>query len=308
MLHHKLFKLFLVIFTLGSTLILPAQNYRDQVILIRLRPDYSLVIGKISDYTGEKLSNATISLFDPNSYQATETIPVDDSGDYLFTLKKGATYGFLVEKEGYFPYYHILHLPEDAQDQMEYPLHLPDGIRKQYTLVFSENGSIPVNGSILEELISLLLNQTALSLWIPDQENPIGKSRISFLDSLLPSRGVEKYRLISGSLPGNTDQIIELSFETDPEAENIPSYNPVSPGEKSDDKWTLQFSASKSKLPERDLRGLKDYEVYEGNDGFYRYTYGVFNTRQEANASIPYLRNLGFNQAFPKRIGIIKSL
>ena len=294
----------LISFTVGS---LMAQNYRDQMVLIRLKPNYSMVFGHITDYTGEKLSAANVSIFDPASYSIGETIPVDDLGEYLFTLEKGKTLGFLVEKEGYFPYYREFTIPEDAEDQYEFPLYLPDGIRKEYTLIFSPEGYIPSNGSIVEEMVSLLLNQPELSLWMPDQENPLGKSRIVFLDSLIKSRGIEESRLISGSLPGKQDQIIELSFETDAEAEVRDQWNDsASNMYGNDEKWTLQFSASKSKLSDRDLKGLKDYQIFEGSDGFYRYTYGTFDTRQKANNSIQVLRGKGFSQAFPKPIGNLK--
>lgn len=286
-----------------------AQNYREQLALIRLQPDNSVVIGKISDYDGDKLSGAKISLFNPRSLSILQTIPVDDQGEYFFTIKKGQTLGFLIEKEGYFPYYHQLTVPVEAPEIIEQALQLPDGIRRTYILIYPPEGFIPVNGGILEELISLMMNQTELSLWMPDQQNPLGKSRIVFLDSLMLNRGIEPYRILSGSLPGNRDQIVEISFETDPDAQQISAYSeqPISRSG-SDEKWTLQFSASKSKLPERDLRGLSDYEVFEGKDGYFRYTYGQYNSRQEANDAIIVLRNKGFNQAFPKLIGNLKKL
>lgn len=269
-----------------------------------------MVTGKITDYNGEKLTRANISLFDPQTYQIIETIPVDDLGEYLFTLKKGQRIGLLVEKDGYFPYYDEFTVPEDADKKFDYPLHLPDGIRKEYTLVYPANGFIPVNRNLLEELISLLLNQTALSLWMPDQENPLGKARIDFLDSLLQTRNIEKYRLISGSLPGNTEQIVEVSFLTDEEAAPVEDYPAaaVNANANIDQKWTLQFSASKKELSSADLKGLKDVNVYQGKDGFLRYTYGIFDSRQEANQAISTLRTKGFAQAFPKLIGNLKKL
>lgn len=297
-----------LLFLFGLTHILPAQNYRDQMILIRLSPGYCMVFGQVTDYDGEKLTRADISLYDPYSFDLVETIPVDDLGEYLFTLRKGQRVAFLIHKDGYFPYYHEMVIPDDAKDRYEYPIRLPDGIRKDYTLIYHPEGSIPANTGILEELISLLLNQTGLSLWMPDQENTLGKSRISFLDSLFLSRGIEAYRLLSGSLPGQTDQVVELNFETDADASLPATYDTESVATSREDQWTLQFSASKNKLSERDLKGLIDYQVFEGKDGFYRYTYGVFPTRQQANEAIPVLREKGFSQAFPKLIGNLKKL
>lgn len=298
----------LAVLLILTTGILEAQNYRDQMILIRLNPGYSMLFGKISDYDGSKLNRAEVSLYDPATLVITETIPVDDMGEYLFTIRKKQTYGLLVTKEGYFPYYHEIQVPEDAADEFEYPIQLPDGIRKDYTLVYPTEGIIPVNSGILEELISLLLNQSGLNLWIPDLENQVGRSRIEFIDSLLTSRGIEEYRLISGSIPGNTDQLVQLNFENDPDAEIIRQYSADSNVLDNKQKWTLQFAASKNKLSDRDLKGLKDFKVYEGNDGFYRYTYGVYNTRQQANEAIQTLKSKGFSQAFPKLIGNLKDL
>ncbi len=286
------------------------QNYRDQMKLVRLNPNNSMVIGRINDYSGDKISEAQISLFDPLNYSIVETIPVDDLGEYLFTIEKGKKIGLLVEKKGYFPYYHEFTIGPDAEDEIEYNLHLPDGIRKEYYLVYTPSGVIPSNTNLMEELISLLINQMSLSIWIPEQENTLGKSRNTFLDSLFQSRGIEKYRLISGSLPGNSDQIVELNFMVDadaPEAEAA-IFESSSSNIENSDKWTLQFSASKNELSERDLKNLDKTQMFKGKDGFYRYTYGIFNTRQEANQAIPILRNKGFSQAFPKLIGNLKKL
>ncbi|MEA1878300.1 MAG: SPOR domain-containing protein [Bacteroidota bacterium] len=287
-----------------------SQNYRDQMKLIRLKPNNVMVFGKINDYTGEKLSGANVSLFDPIILSTIETIPVDDQGEYLFTIEKGKKIGFLVEKKGYFPYYHELTISLVADNELEYNLHLPDGIRKTYSLIYTLEGNIPSNNSLLEELISLLINQTGLSIWMPVQENPLGKSRITFLDSLFLARGIEGYRLLSGSLPGDTDQVVELNFMTDPEAKEADAsvFEGNSTVSGKDDKWTLQFSASRSELSARDLKNLKDTRMFKGKDGYYRYTYGVFNSRQEANQAISFLRDKGFSQAFPKLIGNLKKL
>lgn len=290
-----------------------SQNYRDQMKLIRLKPNNVKVFGKIHDYTGDKITGAKISLLDPALLSTLETIPIDDQGDYLFTLKKGKKIGFLVEKKGYFPYYHELTIPFDSENEYEYNLHLPDGIRKDYSLVYTQEGTIPSNTSILEELISLLINQAGLSLWMPAQQNPLGQSRNFFLDSLLQDRGIESYRLISGSLPGNSDQIVVLNFITDPDANEADASiflgeKQNSPNSDNNDKWTLQFTASRNKLSEKDLKKLENTMVFEGKDGFYRYTYGVFETRQQANKAIPLLKEKGFGQAFPKLIGKLKKL
>lgn len=295
-----------IIFLVGLSVM--AQNYRDQRILIRLNPGYCMLFGKITDYDGNKLSRAEISVYDPTTFVITETIPVDDSGEYLFTLRKGTEHGLLISKSGYFSYYHVVVIPPDAPDEFVYPLQLPDGIRKDYTLIYPPDGRIPANTGILEELISLLINQTSLNLWMPDQENLLGKSRIQFIDSLSQARGVEKYRLVSGSLPVNKDQIVQLNFETDPDAEMLATYNTEGQAVPQDQKWTLQFAASKSKLSQKDLNGLKDYTIYEGKDGFYRYTYGVYNTRQQTSEGIAVLKSKGFSQAFPKQIGNLKTL
>ena len=61
-------------------------------------------------------------------------------------------------------------------------------------------------------------------------------------------------------------------------------------------------------LSKGELKNLESTRMFKGKDGYYRYTYGVFNSRQEANQAIPILRNKGFSQAFPKLIGNLKKL
>jgi len=264
-----------------------------------------MVYGAIQDYTGQKLSDATISLYDPQSYSILETIPVDDLGEYLFTFEKGKNVGIMIQKQGYFPYYHQLKLTGDQENEYEYNLHLPDGIRKEYSVIYAPESPYPGNIYLVEELISLLISQSGLSMWMPAQENPLGRSRIDFLDSLFQSRGIEQYRIISGSLPGNTDQIVQMNFQTDPDAQ-VPNPKDFSSSQGlmgENDRWTLQFSASKKKLSKSDLRSLDNTREFKGTDGYYRYTYGSFATRQEANQAISYLQSKGFSQAFPKRIG-----
>ncbi len=289
---------------------LNAQNYRDQRRLIRLRPGKVMLFGKISDYTGQKLSAATITIYNPRNSAIIESIPVDDLGEYLFTVDKGSYIGLLVEKESYFPYYQELSIPADAQKEIENNLHLPDGIRKEFSLIYAPDARMPANTDLLEELISLLISQTGLSLWIPGQENQSGKSRLEFLDSLFQSRGIEKYRLISGSIPGNTDQIVQLNFITDKDAHEPSAdvFGDLTQAKDEDMRWTLQFTASRQKLSDRSLKGLKDTRVFIGSDGYYRYTYGSFATRKEANQAISYLQSKGFSQAFPKKIGQLKKL
>ena len=287
-----------------------AQNYRDQRRLIRLRPGKVMLFGKVQDYTGQKLSAATISIYNPRNFAIIENIPLDDLGEYLFTVEKGSHLGLLVEKESYFPYYQEIDIPVDAQKEVENNLYLPDGIRKEFSLVYSPDAKMPANTDLLEELISLLISQTGLSLWIPSQENQSGKSRLDFLDSLFQSRGIEKYRLISGSVPGNTDQIVQLNFITDKDAQEPPAhvFADLTKAKDEDMRWTLQFSASRQKLSGRKLKGLKNTRVFVGSDGYYRYTYGSFATRKEANQAISYLQSKGFSQAFPKKIGQLKKL
>ena len=287
-----------------------AQNYRDQKGLIRLKPNNIMVFGKIQDYTGSKLKSANISIINPQSSRVLETIPIDDLGEYLFTVEKGSVLGLLIEKESYFPYYHEIRIPYDSDREMEYNLHLPDGIRKVYSVVYAPQASMPSNTSLLEELISLLISQSGLSIWIPGQENEIGHSRLVFLDSLLQARGIEQYRLITGSLPGRADQVIQLNFLYDRDAiePQATIFGNLIIGGDEDNHWTLQFAASRNKLAERNLKGLQNTRLFEGKDGYYRYTFGNFATRQEANEAISYLQSKGFSQAFPKKIGILKNL
>ncbi|MCD6347205.1 MAG: SPOR domain-containing protein [Bacteroidales bacterium] len=269
-----------------------------------------MIYGKILDYTGQKLSSATISIFNPKTFNIEETIPVDDLGEYLFTVEKGSYIGFLVEKDSYFPYYLELKIPLDAENELEKDLYLPDGIRKDYSLVYAPQAEMPSNTDLLEELISLLISQSGLSLWIPSQENPLGKSRLNFIDSLFQARGIEKYRLVSGSLPRNSDQIVQLNFLTDQDVSEPEQgiFENLATDQGEDNLWTLQFSASRNKLTARNLKGLKNTRMFKGKDGYYRYVYGTYSSRQEANQAISYLQSKGFSQAFPKKIGKLKKL
>jgi len=47
---------------------------------------------------------------------------------------------------------------------------------------------------------------------------------------------------------------------------------------------------------------------FRGKDGFYRYTYGSFQTKEEANRKLQLVKNKGFKKPFAKTVGSIKKL
>ena len=75
-----------------------------------------------------------------------------------------------------------------------------------------------------------------------------------------------------------------------------------------DETWTIQITASKKSIDTKTFTGLKPVLEFKGKDGFYRYTYGTFNSRDEAAARISFVRQKGYKQAFAKTIGSIRKL
>ncbi len=288
------------------------QNYRDQKKLIRLKPNNILVFGQILASSGEAINDATISLFDPPGAKILETIPVDDLGEYLFTLEMGKSFGLIIEKDGFFPYYTQFIVPTNLEEEWEYAIQLPKGLINRVELSYNYGSVIPSNQDILEELISTLSSFTDLSVWVPEEPDSIFQLRIAELRNIFLEAGVESYRLFTGESPTDPERFIQLSinsekktegndsFETDEITDNTPDLSP--------NKWTLQFIASKKELPNSDLKGLDDFKLFRGKDGYFRYTYGVYNSKEEADAGKAFLKNKGFGQAFAKKIEDLQKL
>jgi len=294
------------------------QNYRDQKKLIRLKPNNLLVFGQILTPAGESITGATVSLFDPHGAKILETIPVDDHGEYLFTLEKGKFFGLIIEKEGFFPYYSQFSVPTDLEEEWENEIQLPDGLKNTFKLIYSPKSTGPTNPEVLEELITTLTNFSDLLVWIPDETDSVFPLRVSRIKNSFIETGIESHRLYTGGIPGSPDQFIRLVLFVDNSLaevvgediqddvsleEDLPAHDPVSA-----DKWTLQFIASKNELQTSGLKGISNYKVYHGKDGYYRYTYGIYSSKEEANSGKAYLKEKGFNQSFAKKIEELQKL
>jgi len=288
------------------------QNYRDQKKLIRLKPNNLLVFGKVLIPSGESISSATVSLFDPSALKIIETIPVDDLGEYLFILEKEKTFGLIIEKEGFFPFYSQFTVPTNFDEEWENLVQLPDGLQNRYKLFYPSRSTTPANTEVLDELLSTLSGFNNLMVWIPDEEDSIFPLRLSRIKDSFLKAGIELHRLFVGSAPGNIDQFIHLQLISESplddqgggiSQEEKPSLHPLTT-----DKWTLQFVASKNMLQQSDLKGISDFKLFKGKDGYYRYTYGTYNSKEEADTGKAYLMGKGFNQTFAKKIEDLQKL
>lgn len=296
------------------------QNYRDQRKLIRLKPNSLLVFGQIETPAEESLTGATISLFNPSSAKIIETIPVDDLGEYLFTLEKGRTFGLIIEKDGLFPYYTQFIVPVDIEKEWEKSIKLPDGLINTYALNYEYGATNPSNTEELENLTSSLVRFNDLSVWVQEDSVAIFQNRIDNLKSIFSEAGIDSYRLLIGAPPTDPDRYIRLRIigsaapanneiiESETEASEEEAVEDEEKPAVSPDKWTLQFIASKNELTGKDLKSVEDYKLFKGKDGYYRYTYGIYDSKEDSQAGKSYLRNKGFNQAFAKKIADLQKL
>ena len=312
----KYFFILLILFSVISVNIY-GQNYRDQRKLIRLKPNKLMVFGQIQTPSEEVLTDANISLFDPSSSKIIETIPLDDLGEYFFTLEKGKTFGFIIEKEGLFPYYTQFLVPFDTDKEWDNSIKLPEGLVNTYTLQYEYGAESPSNIEELESLTNTLSAFNDLSMWVLENSDAIFQNRMDSLKSILYEAGIESYRLLIGPPPNDPDRYIRIRIISNDAPVNNDLNEPEATEEMDDkeeepaispNKWTLQFIASKNKLSAKDLKGVEDYKLFKGNDGYFRYTYGVYDSKEDSNTGKSYLRNKGFNQAFAKKIFDLKKL
>ncbi len=304
--------IFLLVLIGFMSITVHGQNYRDQKKLIRLKPNNILVFGQILDPSGEVINNASISLLDPQRAKILETIPVDDLGEYLFTLEKGKSFGLILEKEGLFPYYTQFIVPTNLEEEWEYTIQLPEGLINNIELSYNYDSDIPSNQKALEDLINTLSNFKDLSVWVPEEPDSIFQLRIAELRNTFLEAGIESYRLFTGESPSDPERLIKLRINSEKkpegseltETDKIISNKPII----SPNKWTLQFVASKKELPESDLKGLGDFKLFRGKDGYFRYTYGVYDSKEDAESGKAFLKKKGFGQAFAKKIEDLQKL
>lgn len=285
-----------------------SQDFKDQINMIRPKPDNCLVYGVLSRQNGELLPAAPISLVDTQSHE-TDSILTDRNAWYLFSVKKGLPYGLIIEQDGYFPYYSEQTIPMDyAENKMERNIVVPDDLRNDFTLYYQASDTVmgEKSRSLLVQLTDLLRKHPELSVWFDPQGDPYDPSRINRLTSVFVSSGVGISRLLTGSRPDPAETFIRIGIDTGPE--NAVLLQPSPGARPPDELWTIQFSASKTSLSRQSFKGLDPVHEFKGKDGFYRYTYGSFKTRDEAVRKLALVKKKGFKKPLAKTVGSIKKL
>jgi hypothetical protein len=301
--------LFFILISFAAIISGYSQDYKSQISLIRPRPENCVVYGPISLNEKEVLTEATVSLIDPASLEVIEKIPVDRNGCYLFsTVRKGHKYALLIEKEGLFPYYLPFTIPDDpAISVLEKPILLPPDLKNTWTLVYQpyDTTLLPKSREIRDMLAQMLKKNPDLKALIEPMGDSIDPMRVNLLTSKFVNQGVKLSQIKSGTVNDTLTAIIRIELHTgsDESAIALPGNQPLT-----DDRWTIQFSASRSPLGKKALKGLDPVYEFKGKDGFYRYTYGNFATKEDATDHVKMVKKKGFSQAFAKTVGSIKKL
>jgi len=89
------------------------------------------------------------------------------------------------------------------------------------------------------------------------------------------------------------NQIIRYSIYKDPAYDNY---------ENIDFYYTIQLSATRKPIDEHILRNIENISLNKGNDGFYRYSSGIFLNRTEAEKYLDKIRKSGFEDAFLRKV------
>ncbi|MCX6223228.1 MAG: glycosyltransferase [Bacteroidia bacterium] len=284
------------------------QDYKDQINMIRPKPDNCLVYGVISLQNKELLPDIPVSLIDSKSHE-TESIMSDRNAWYLFSVKKGLTYGLLIEKDGYFPYYAEYTVPfEPSQNKIERNIILPDDLKNDFSLYYPAADTVlgEKSQALLAQLTALLNKHPELSVWFDPQGDSLDFARINLLTSAFISNNIDISRLRTGSRPDSTETFLRIEINTGPE--NFALVLPSSADQPPDEFWTIQFSATKTSMNKKFYRGLSPVHEFKGKDGFYRYSYGTFKTREEANRKLLLVKKKGFKKPIIKTAGSIKKL
>ncbi len=301
------------LFTLLLTLMLfsgaSAQDYQEQMKLIRPRPENCLVYGPVNHSENIAATDAQISLINPLSHLIIETIPADRNGWYLFSVKKGTVHGLLIETPGFFPYYSEFLIPIDHEEPaFNRPVFLPNNLRNRYTICFVPQDTLLEDDSntLVNQLGDLLGTDPSLVLWFNPQGDDLDPVRINQLTGRLVNRGISVSRVRSGVNPPPVDTMIEVRIITD--RHDMESLVNMKPEEPSEGSWTIQFAASKSSVSLKKFKGLEPVFEFKGKDGFYRYTFGNFPNKDAATAKLPFVKGKGYSQAFVKTVSSIKKL
>jgi len=300
---------FLLLITLAAAISGFSQDYKSQISLIRPRPENCVVYGPINISEKEFLTEATVSLIDPSTLEVKEKIPVDRNGWYLFTsILKGHKYALLIEKEGLFPYYTEFTIPDDpALSQQEKPIMLPPDLTSTWSLVYQPHDTVllPKSQELRDRLTEVLRKNPELKAVIEPMGDSLDPMRVNLLTSRLVNRGIRLSQIKSGTPADSLSAMIRIELRTGSDESGVAIFGsqPLT-----DDRWTIQFSASRSPIAKKSFKGLDPVHEFKGRDGFYRYTYGNFASKEEASDQVKVVKKKGFSQAFAKTVGSIKKL
>jgi O-antigen biosynthesis protein len=302
-----------VLITLLATLTLfsqaQGQDFRDQINMIRPLPDNCLIYGTLSLPGDRLLPDIRVSLLDTRTHEVKESIMTDRNAWYLFSVKKGYPYGLIIEKDGFFPYYleNTISLSQ-AENRMEINLVIPDDLKNDFSLFYPDAGTIlgDMSRQLLAQLSSMLKRQPTLNAWFDPQGDSLDFVRINNLTTLLIEEGVSISRLKTGTQPDAAETYIRIEINTGPE--NAELLQTSTKEQLSEDLWTIQFAASKTPQSKKSFKGLDPVHEFQGKDGFYRYAYGTFKSREEANRKLAFVKKKGFSKPFAKSVGAIKNL
>lgn len=292
-------------------MVLPAgaQDFRDQLILIRPRPENCVVYGPISIDKNTLVTDAEVSLLDPSTHEILEKIVSDRNAWYLFSVIKGRKLALLIEKPGLFPYYHEFFVPGDyPETSMEKPVNLPPDLKNTYSVYYAPLDTLAGAKSLelISQLASFLLKNPRITVRFEPLGDSLDPVRINQMTSYFMDRGIPLSRLTSGSSPDTLPTALMIEIRTG--TEDLAGI--ISPGVQtlSDDMWTIQFAASRSTLNKKSFKGLDPVHEFKGKDGFYRYTYGIYATKEEAAQKLSVVKKKGFPKAFAKTAGSIRKL
>ncbi len=285
------------------------QDFKEQINMIRPLPGNCLVYGILSTQRQEPLPDIRVSLINTRTHEIAEIIKTDRNAWYLFSVAKGSPYGLLIEKDGYFPYYTESTIPLDSTGtRMERNIRVPDDLKNDFSLYYPSSETVLGEKSkeLFGQLITLLKKHPSLSAWFDPQGDSLDFARINLLTAELVHNGVKMKQILSGAQSDDTETYIRIEINTG--TENAVLMEPVEGDLPPDELWTIQFSASKTSLSKKSFKGLDPVHEFKGKDGFYRYTYGSFKSKDEATRKLTLVKKKGFSKAFAKTVGSIKKL
>jgi len=288
---------------------LNAQDFKDQINMIRPIPDNCLIYGAISLQNKTLLPDIKVSLINPRTYEIKDSVITDRNAWYLFSVKKGVPYGLIIEKDGYFPYYAEYTIPSDfPENKMEREIYLPDDLKNNFSLYYTPGETVmgEVSQVLVGQLTTLLQQHPKLIAWFDPQGDSLDFARINDLTSTFLKGGVNISQIRTGLEPDPSATYIRIEINTGPENASLMQTSQEEVPD--DEQWTIQFVASKTSLSKKSFKGLDPVHEFKGKDGFYRYTYGTFKTREEANRKLSVVKKKGFPKAFAKTAGSIKKL